>query len=102
MRGGSLVIRRSSAAVVVAALAALASAGEQNELIHQHFGAVLLLARRLVIPRPGLDFAFDVKLRALLHVIADDLGSALEGDEIVPFRAVGPVAGGVFGAVGRC
>src|SRR6202034_4186733 len=52
-------------------------------------------------PGAGLNAPFDVQLRSLFHVVADDFGGALEGDQIVPLRAIGPGAGLVFGAVRR-
>ncbi len=58
------------------------------------------LAGFFVVPGPGLDLAFDVELGAFFDVVADDLGGAVEGDEVVPLGLVGPVALGVFGAVG--
>ncbi len=46
----------------------------------------------LVVPGAGLDLAFDEELGAFFDVVADDLGGALEADDIVPLGLVGPVA----------
>jgi len=97
--GGALVVGCAARAVVAAAFA-FSAAGEQRDVVDDDFRAVFLFAGGLVVPGAGLNLALDVELGALLHIVADDLGSALEGDEVVPFGAVGPVAGRVFGAVG--
>jgi len=46
----------------------------------------------LVLPAIGGDLALDVELGALLHVVAHDLGGAVEGLQVVPFGVILPVA----------
>ena len=77
----------------VAAAAAFARrrlAAEEGEFVDEDLGPVFLLAGLLVVPGAGLDLAFDEELGALLDVVADDLGGALEGDEVVPLGLVLP------------
>ncbi len=93
--GGGGALRRSwrwRIGVAAAAFAAAAGLAEQGEFVDEDLGLVFLLAGLLVVPGAGLDLAFDEELCALLDVVADDLGGALEGDEVVPLGLVGPVA----------
>src|SRR6266700_6875820 len=73
---------------------------QQCEIVNENFGPILLLARFPVIPSAGLDLALDQKLRAFPHIIANDLGGAVECDEVVPLRPVLPVSLAVLLAVG--
>src|SRR5258708_4348318 len=78
----------------------LGTAAQQSEVVNENFGPILLLAGFPVIPRAGLDLALDQKLRAFPHIIANDLGGAVESDEVVPLRPVLPVSLAVLLAVG--
>ena len=73
---------------------------QQCEVINENFGPILLLARFAVIPCAGLDLALDQKLRAFPHIVANDLGGAVEGDEVVPLCPVLPVSLAILLAVG--
>src|SRR5580704_5408759 len=101
---GALVVAGGVGLGVAAAGGPFATglAAEQGELVDQDLSLVFLFAAGLVVPGAGLDLAFDEELRALLDVVADDLGGALKADQIVPFGLIGPVALGVFLAVGGC
>src|SRR6185312_10542961 len=80
---------------------AFAGLAEQGELVDQNLRAVLLLAGFLIVPGARLNLALDVELGALLYIVADDLGGAVEGDEVVPFGLVLPVALLIFLPVSR-
>src|SRR5580704_593093 len=67
-----------------AAFAATGAATEEGEFVDEDLGAVLFLAGFLVVPGAGLDLAFDEELGTLFDVVANDLGGAVEGDEVVP------------------
>ena len=75
-------------------------AAEQGEFVAEDLGLVLLFAAGLVVPGASLNLAFDEELRAFFDVVADDLGGALEADDIVPLGLVGPVALSVLLPVG--
>src|SRR3981081_2096248 len=101
--GGSALVVAGAARLGVAAGGGAFAAGlaaEQGELVAQNFSLVLLFAAGLVVPGTGLDLPLDEELRTLLDVVADDLGGALEADDVVPLGLVGPVALGVLLPVG--
>src|SRR6185437_2340164 len=83
-----------------ARFAAAALAAEKGQFVDQNLRLVALLAGFFVVPRAGLDLAFDEELRAFFDVVADDLGRTLKADQIVPLGLVGPVALSVFLTVG--
>src|SRR5271170_5197373 len=89
---GVRVAARVSPAVAMAAVFPTGTAAQQGQFIDQDFRAVLPFTGGLVVPGPCLDLALDEELSALLHIVADDLGRALEGDKAVPFGLVFPVA----------
>ena len=97
-RGGALVeaCRGGAGGTAVAAAGAFFAAREKGEFVDDDLGAILLLARLLVVPTAGLDLSLDVEFGAFLHVVANDLRGAGEGDQVVPFGAVLPIALGVF------
>jgi hypothetical protein len=99
---GALVVAGGVGFGVAAAGCTFASrfSAEEGELVDEDLGLVLFLAAGLVVPGAGLDLAFDEDLRALFDVVADDLGGALEADDIVPLGLVCPVALGIFLPVG--
>jgi len=71
-------------------------AAEQREFVAEDLGLVLLFAAGLVVPGAGLDLTLNEELRTFFDVVADDLGGALEADDIVPLGLVGPIALGVL------
>jgi hypothetical protein len=73
---------------------------QQGDVVNENFGPILLLARFPVIPGSGLDLALDQKLRALPHIVANDLGGAVESYKVVPLRPVLPVSLAILLAVG--
>src|SRR4051794_4406054 len=64
---------------------------QHDQVIHDDFGFIFLLARFFVVPRAGAQRAFNVNRAALLQVFAGDLGSASEGGEVVPLGMVLPI-----------
>src|ERR1700722_12917068 len=99
---GALVVAGGVGFGVTAAGCTFASrfSAKEGKLVDEDLGLVLLLAAGLVVPRAGLDLAFDQDLRSLFDVVADDLGGALEADDIVPLGLVCPVALGIFLPIG--
>src|SRR5258707_1975831 len=100
--GGALVVACAARLGVAASRSAFAAgfAAEKGEFVAEDLGLVLLFAAGLVVPGASLDLAFDEELRAFFDVVADDLGGALEANDIVPLGLVGPVALGVLLPVG--
>jgi len=99
---GALVVGGGAGFGVAATAGGAFAAGlaaEQGEFVDEDLGLVFLFAAGLVVPGAGLDLAFDEELGALLDVVANDLGGALEADQVVPLGLVGPVALGVLLAV---
>src|ERR1700722_9079318 len=86
------VAARVAPAIAGASAFPTRNSAQQGQFIDQDFRAVLLFTGGLVVPGPSLNLALDEELSALLHIVADDLGRALEGDEAVPFGLVFPVA----------
>src|ERR1700730_10290606 len=64
--------------------AALAASAEQDQVAGHHFGHVFLLAAGLVVPRAGLQPAFDVDLATLLQIFPGDFGEDMPEDNVVP------------------
>src|SRR5438270_8582199 len=77
-----------SAAAGAAAAAFVAAAVEHLHVARDDLGAVLLLARLLVVPAIGADGAFDVDQLPLAEVLAADLAEAGPGDDVVPLGAL--------------
>src|SRR6202034_3444937 len=84
---------------VVSTTAAFTASAEQDQVTRHHFGHIFLLAAGLVVPRSGLQAAFDVNLAALLQILARNLGQALPEHHIVPLGAVLPLAALVLEAL---
>jgi len=84
---------------VLAATAAFAPSAEQDQIAGHNFGHIFLLSGLLVIPRAGLQAAFDENLAAFLQIFSRDLGEALPEHNVVPLGAVLPLAGFVFEAL---
>ena len=67
------------------------SARQKGQVVDQDFGFVFFWPE-VLSSQEGFEASFDVEFIALLDVVADDLGGALEGDEIVPFGLIGELA----------
>ncbi len=108
LRRTALIERSSVGFAVAAAAAAVAftASGEQRQIVHDDFGFIFLLAGGLVVPGLGAKAAFDIEFRALLHVVANNLGNFPKSNQVVPFGAILPGAIFVFktltGGDGKC
>jgi hypothetical protein len=103
LAGGCALVVAGGVGLGVAASGGAFAAGftaEQGEFVTKDLGLVLLFTAGLIVPGAGLDLSFDKKLGAFFDVVADDLGGALEADDIVPLGLVGPVALSVLLPVG--
>ena len=101
--GGSALIVAGAAGFRVATGRSAFTAGfasEQGEFVAEDLGLVFLFAAGLVVPGAGLNLAFDQELSAFFNVVANDFGSALEADDVVPLGLVGPVSLSIFLPVG--
>jgi len=65
---------------------------DTREAIDQHFGGIAFLTA-LILPLAGLQFAFNVDLRALLQVFASDLGELAHEHHAVPLDSLFLLAG---------
>jgi hypothetical protein len=76
------------------------TASQQGQLIDQDFGAILFFSIGSVVPRAGPDLAFYEGSRSLLHIVEDNLGGPVEGDEAMPFGLILPIALAILLMVG--
>src|ERR1051326_2787743 len=75
----------------ISATCAFTTPAEQDQIAGHDFRHVFLLTRLLVIPRAGLQAAFDVDLATLFQILAGDFGQALPKHDIVPFGEILPL-----------
>src|SRR4051812_17972339 len=81
----------AAASAATRAFATLATA-QHDEVVHNDFSLIFLLARFFVVPRASAQRAFDVNGAALFQIFAGDLGGASKGGKVMPLGVVLPCA----------
>src|SRR5579871_7032254 len=82
--------------------AAFTPPAQQYQIARDDLSAVFLFSALLVFPTRCLQSPFNINLRSLFNVLADDLRQTLPRHYVVPFRAVLPFAGFIFVALIGC